>query len=74
MNVEITLCASWVITFNLFFLLQTLSNGRVVALKEKGETEYVKFEDIKEFLSLAVNKRLNEFNEQVNVNKIIGKW
>ena len=34
-------------------------------LKPNGESEYVKFADLDEFMKMAKEKRMNEFNQQV---------
>ena len=53
---------------HIYVTIQTLSNGRVLSLKANvspSDAEYVKFDDIKDYLDLVVEKRLTEFNEQV---------
>lgn len=42
-----------------------MTNGKVVPLKANGENEHVKYEDVKHFMKLVKEKRMNEFNEQV---------
>lgn len=42
-----------------------MTNGKVVPLKPNGENEHVKFEDVKCFMKLVKDKRMNEFNAQV---------
>lgn len=51
---------------NVLTYTTTLVNGKEVILKENGENEFVKFEEIGSFMQLAKEKRMNEFKEQVN--------